>query len=54
VLKAMGLAGSRTRSALRLSLGTSNTESEVDFVAGALPALVTKLRSLTRTAAALR
>jgi cysteine desulfurase len=54
VLKAMGLTGSRTRSALRLSLGTSTTEPEVDFVAGALPALVSKLRSLTRTAAALR
>jgi cysteine desulfurase len=54
VLRAMGLAHGRTRNSLRFSLGPSTTVEEIDFVTSRLPALVTKLRSLTRTAAALR
>jgi cysteine desulfurase len=54
VLRAMGLPQSRARNSLRFSLGPASTEEEVDFVAGILPGLVTKLRRLSRTAAALR
>jgi cysteine desulfurase len=54
VLRAMGLAHGRTRNSLRFSLGPRTTVEEIDFVVSRLPALVTKLRSLTRTAAALR
>jgi cysteine desulfurase len=54
VLKAMGFTGVRTRNAIRFSLGPTNTETEVDFVVRTIPGLVTKLRSLTRTVAALR
>ena len=43
-----------TRSSLRFSLGPENDAAEVEFVLSALPRLVTKLRGLTRTAAALR
>ena len=54
VLKAMGLTGTRTRSSIRFSLGPETTDAEIEFVVETLPALVTKLRSLTRTAAAVR
>jgi cysteine desulfurase len=54
VLKAMGGSHARTRNSLRFSLGPENTREEVDFVLGVLPTLVTRLRGLTRTAAALR
>ena len=54
VLRAMGLSSSRARNSLRFSLGPGTTEQEIDFVAGILPGLVTKLRRLSRTAAALR
>ena len=54
VLRAMGLPSARARNSLRFSLGPGTTEQEVDFVAGILPGLVTKLRRLSRTAAALR
>jgi cysteine desulfurase len=54
VLKAMGLPHPRTRNSLRFSLGSGTTTGEVDFVLGKLPPLVDKLRSLTRTASALR
>jgi cysteine desulfurase len=54
VLKAMGGSNARTRNSLRFSFGPENTAAEVDFVLGILPPLVTKLRGLTRTAAALR
>jgi len=53
VLKAMGGSNARTRNSLRFSLGPENTAADVDFVVGVLPALVTKLRGLARTAAAL-
>jgi cysteine desulfurase len=54
VLRAMGLPSPRARNSLRFSLGPATTEQEVDFVAGILPGLVSKLRRLSRTAAALR
>jgi len=54
VLRAMGGSNARTRNSLRFSLGPENTAAEVEFVLSALPGLVTKLRGLTRTAAALR
>lgn len=54
VLKAMGFSGGRTRNSLRFSLGLGTTVEEVDRVVAILPALVAKLRMLTRTAAALR
>jgi cysteine desulfurase len=48
VLKAMGLGSARAQSSLRFSLGTANTEAEIDRVVSVLPQLVQKLRSLTR------
>jgi cysteine sulfinate desulfinase/cysteine desulfurase-like protein len=48
----MRLPPARTQGALRFSLGTTNTEAEVDRVVALLPALVEKLRSLTRIPAA--
>lgn len=50
VLRAMGLPHHRARNSLRFSLGSSTTAAEIDFVVGALPALVTKLRRLGRPA----
>ena len=47
VLKAMGLPHGRTLGSIRFSLGTSNTEADVDRVLEVLPPLVEKLRSLT-------
>ena len=47
VLKAMGLPHTRTLGSIRFSLGTSNTEADVDKVLDVLPPLVDKLRSLT-------
>ena len=49
VLKAMGLPAHRTQNSIRFSLGTANTAADVDRVAAVLPAVVDKLRSLTRT-----
>jgi len=49
VLKAMGLPAHRTQNSIRFSLGTANTEAEVDRVVAVLPGVVDKLRSLTRT-----
>jgi cysteine desulfurase len=54
VLRAMGLPSSRARNSLRFSLGAATTQTEIDFVADILPGLVTKLRRLSRTAAALK
>ena len=48
VLRAMGLPSPRTQNSIRMSLGAGNTEAEVDFVVSKLPAIVDKLRSLTR------
>lgn len=47
VLKAMGLPHARTLGSIRFSLGTANTEADVDRVIAVLPSLVEKLRSLT-------
>jgi cysteine desulfurase len=47
VLRAMGLPSPRTQNSIRLSLGATNTDAEVDFVVSKLPAIVEKLRSLT-------
>ena len=47
VLKAMGLPHPRTLGSIRFSLGTSNTEQDIDRVLDVLPPLVEKLRSLT-------
>lgn len=46
VLKAMGLPHVRTLNSLRFSLGSSNTETDIDHVIAVLPGLVEKLRSL--------
>ena len=48
VLRAMRLPTWRTQSALRFSLGSTNTETEVDRLLTVLPGIVEKLRSLTR------
>jgi cysteine desulfurase len=47
VLKAMGLPHPRTLGSIRFSLGTQNTEADIDRVIETLPPLVEKLRSLT-------
>jgi cysteine desulfurase len=47
VLRAMGLPAPRTQNSIRLSLGASNTDAEVEFLVAKLPAIVAKLRSLT-------
>jgi len=49
VLKAMGFPAHRTQNSIRFSLGLGNTEAEIDRVLAVLPAIVEKLRSLTRT-----
>jgi cysteine desulfurase len=49
VLKAMGFPAHRTQNSIRFSLGTSNSEADVDRVIAVLPGLVEKLRHLTRT-----
>ena len=54
VLKAMGLPQAFARNSLRFSLGPSTTAAEIAFVLDVLPRLVSKLRRLGRTAAALR
>lgn len=46
VLKAMGFPHHRTLNSLRFSLGSSNTEEEIDHVIAVLPGLVHKLRGL--------
>jgi len=50
VLKAMGLPGQRSRTSLRFSLGPGTTAAEVAHVITCVPALVEKLRRLSRTA----
>ena len=49
VLKAMGFPAHRTQNSIRFSLGTANTEADIDRVIAVLPGIVEKLRSLTRT-----
>ena len=45
VLLAMGLSERTARSSLRFSLGASSTEAEVQFLASAIPAVVTRARA---------
>jgi cysteine desulfurase len=52
VLRAMGFPAHRTQNSLRFSLGMFSTEEEVDRVVALLPAIVEKLRALTRKAVA--
>jgi cysteine desulfurase len=52
VLQAMGLPAPRTRNSLRFSLGPATTTEEIDIVTTRIPALVEKLRRLTRRVAA--
>jgi cysteine desulfurase len=47
VLRAMGLPSHRTQNSIRISLGFGNSDADVDYFLGKLPAIVTKLRSLT-------
>ena len=47
VLKAMGLSSHRAQNSIRFSLGTSNTDEQIDHVISILPRIVTKLRSLS-------
>jgi cysteine desulfurase len=48
VLKAMAYPPHRTQNSIRFSLGSGNTDAEVDHVISVLPRVVEKLRSLTR------
>jgi len=50
VLRAMGFPTHRTQNSLRFSLGIFSTQEEVDRVIALLPAIVEKLRGLTRKA----
>lgn len=47
VLRAMGLPTHRTQNSIRLSLGTGNTDEQVDYLLSKLPKVVGKLRTLT-------
>jgi cysteine desulfurase len=51
VLKAMGFAAHRTQNSIRFSLGAVNTDADIDRVIEVLPAVVEKLRNLTRAVA---
>jgi cysteine desulfurase len=51
VLKAMGFPPHRTQNSIRFSLGTATTEADVDRIVAILPAIVEKLRTLTRVPA---
>ena len=47
VLRAMGLSSHRTQNSIRISLGAANTEGEANTFLNKLPAVVTKLRTVT-------
>lgn len=47
VLLAMGITHEICRGSLRFSLGTQNTEQEIDFVLSAMPAIVERMRSMS-------
>ena len=51
VLRAMGLTPRRAQSSIRFSLGLGNTDDHVARVVAVLPALVAKLRALSRSRA---
>jgi len=46
VILAMGCSVARARASVRLSLGPENTDEEVDYVLGVMPALISKLRKI--------
>jgi cysteine desulfurase len=48
VLKAMGFPAHRTQNSIRFSLGTGNTDADIDRVIDVMPRIVEKLRALTR------
>jgi cysteine desulfurase len=48
VLRAMGLPTSRAQNSIRFSLGSGNTDEEIDRVLDVLPRLVEKLRKIGR------
>jgi len=45
VLSAMGLNSTAARSTLRFSLGSQNTQEDIDYVLGILPPLIERIRS---------
>ena len=45
VLTAMGCTAARARSSIRFSLGSDNTDAEVDHVLKHLPGIIAKLRA---------
>ena len=47
VLRAMGLSPHRTQNSIRISLGAANTDAEADAFLRKLPAVVSKLRTVT-------
>jgi cysteine desulfurase len=47
VLRAMGLPTHRTQNSIRISLGSGNTDAEVDYFLEKLPKVVDKLRMVT-------
>lgn len=47
VLRAMGLSSHRTQNSIRVSLGSGNTDAEVDLFLEKLPVVVGKLRTVT-------
>ncbi|HEX6800335.1 MAG TPA: cysteine desulfurase NifS [Ktedonobacterales bacterium] len=53
VLTAMGVPAAEARGHLRLTLGTSNTAEDVDFVLEQLPPIVERLRALSTAPAAI-
>ena len=46
VLLAMGIPAERVHGSLRLTLGKSNTDADVDAILAAVPGIVEKLRRL--------
>ena len=46
VLTAMGIDADLAHASLRLTLGTDNTEEQIDYVLDTLPGIVSRLRSL--------
>ena len=47
VLRAMGLPSNRVQSSIRFSLGTGNTQADVDHLVNILPTIVGRLRTLS-------
>jgi len=47
VLRAMGLPAHRTQNSIRISLGSGNTDAEIDYFLERLPQVVGKLRTVT-------